>query len=219
MPDRAGLICFDNDGTLFASHEVANPAIQEAHVAFCRAAGHELPAPTDAEICRLTGLPGLEFFVQLLPEPLKSRAAEFRLICVELEARDVLARGRLFPGARELLLELRARGKKLALVTNAGDRYIGAVAERVGYAALLDGLYHHGKDGMASKAEMLRAAHRDLGGAGVVMVGDRHSDLEGARATGAFFIGCTYGYGEAAELEGADRLVGSVAELRSLLVP
>ena len=104
-------------------------------------------------------------------------------------------------------------------MTNAGDRYIGAVAERVGYAALLDGLYHHGKDGRASKAEMLRAAHRDLGGAGVVMVGDRHSDLEGARATGAFFIGCTYGYGEAAELEGADRLVGSVAELRSLLVP
>ena len=90
MPINADLICFDNDGTLFLSHEVANPAIQHSYVEYCRRHGHDLPAPSDEEICRLTGLPGLEFFVQLLPEPLKDRAAEFRAECVEFEAAAVL---------------------------------------------------------------------------------------------------------------------------------
>ena len=55
---RAELVCFDNDGTLFASHEVANPAIQRSFVAFCRERGFDLPAPSDERICALTGKPG-----------------------------------------------------------------------------------------------------------------------------------------------------------------
>jgi len=214
----ADLICFDNDGTLFLSHEVANPAVREAFIDYTRRHGLELPAPTDEEICRLTGLPGLEFFARLLPEQLKSQAAEFRLECVELEARDVLARGRLYPGAEELLIRLRAQGRRLALVTNGGDRYIGAVAERVEYARLLDRIYHHGKDGLTTKQAMIEAARRDLGGERVVMVGDRSSDLEGARGAGAYFIGCLYGYGDPEELRGADQLVRSVSELAGMLV-
>ncbi|MFN8547297.1 MAG: HAD family hydrolase [Candidatus Eisenbacteria bacterium] len=214
----ADLICFDNDGTLFLSHEVANPAIQEAYVDYCRRHGLDLPAPSDEEICRLTGLPGLEFFVRLLPESLRPRAAEFRAECVELEARDVLARGRLYPGAEDLLVQLRARGRRLALVTNGGDRYIGAVAERVEYARLLDRIYHHGKDGLTSKQAMIESARRDLGGERALMVGDRSSDLEGARGAGVPFIGCLYGYGAPEELEGADHVVRSVSELARLLV-
>ena len=218
MPIVADLVCFDSDGTLFMSHEVANGAIQQAYVEYCRRHGLELPAPSDEEICRLTGLPGLEFFSRLLPPPLKANAAEFRSECVELEAAAVLARGRLFPGARDLLLRLRAEGRKLALVTNGGEQYTGAVAERVAYAALLDRIYHHGKDGHMSKDAMIRAARRDLGAEKVVMVGDRRSDLEGARGAGALFIGCRYGYGDPEELEGADVFADSMEDLARLLV-
>jgi phosphoglycolate phosphatase len=213
----AELICFDNDGTLFASHEVANPAIQRRFVRFCREHGLDLPPPTDEEICFLTGRPGHEFYSQILPDSLKPLAEELRQQCLTEEVGEILQRGRLYPGISELLRDLRGENRRLALVTNAGDRYASAVAERVGYGSLLDGIYHHAKDGMLTKAEMIRAALRDLRAGTAVMVGDRASDLEGARQAGAAFVGCLYGYGSRSEIEGADRLVGTVEELGAAL--
>lgn len=216
-PRDAHLVCFDNDGTLFASHEVANPAIQGEYVRFCAEMGRPHPAPTDEEICRLTGLPGLEFFQALLPPPLKEHAQVFRDRCLVEEVRHVLAAGRLFDGVKELLEDLRAAGRRLALVTNAGDRYIGAVAERCGYGALLDAIYHHGKAGLLSKRAMIEAALADHGGP-AVMIGDRRSDLIGAREASVPFVGCLFGFGDPGELEGAEHLVRSIAELRRLLL-
>ena len=212
----ARLICFDNDGTLFASHEVANPAIQRTHRAFCRARGFELPPPTDEEICRLTGQPGHLFYREIMPEPLRDLAAEFREHCLQEEAREVLERGRFFDGVGALLADLRARGRKLALVTNAGSVYLDAVSRRLGYATTLDGIYHYGKDGLTTKAAMIASARRELGEDQAVMVGDRSSDLEGARGAGVPFVGCRYGGAD--ELAGADLTVGSVAELRRVLL-
>lgn len=211
------LLCFDNDGTLFASHEVANPAIQRSYTAFCRAQGLAVTAPTDEEICRLTGKPGPEFYHEILPEPLRARAPEFRELCLEEEVQEVLAHGRLYPGVTELLRHLRREGARLALVTNAGEKYIGAVIRRVGYESLLDAVYHYGKQGRLRKSEMIRAAMEDFGAQGALMVGDRASDLEGAREAGVPFIGCLYGYGTPEEIRGADYLVRDVSELGMLL--
>lgn len=223
MPDvskliaAASLVCFDNDGTLFASHEVANPAIQRCFVSFCRERGLDLPPPTDEEICRLTGKPGPEFYREVLPEPLQGESTRFRELCLDEEVKDVAERGRLYPGIEVLLVALRASGRRLVLVTNGGERYIGAVHRRVGYDRLLDGVYHFGKNGHATKGEMIRAAMREHDRGAAVMVGDRDSDLRGARAAGIPFLGCLYGYGTREELAGADLLVGDVAGLAQAL--
>jgi phosphoglycolate phosphatase len=214
---QSPLLCFDNDGTLFASHEVANPAIQDSFVRFCRRQGQNLPAPTDEQICRLTGQPGPEFYREILPPPLRHLAAQFREVCLDQEVREVSERGRLFPGIEELLRNLRRDGRKLALVTNAGERYLGAVYRRVGYESLLDGIYHFGKNGWTKKSEMIRAAMADFGANAAVMVGDRASDLEGARGAGAPFLGCLYGYGGPKEIDSADWLARDVPELGRLL--
>jgi phosphoglycolate phosphatase-like HAD superfamily hydrolase len=217
MPDAstliaaASLVCFDNDGTLFASHEVANPAIQRCFVSYCREHGMDLPPPTDEDICRLTGKPGPEFYYEVLPEPLRGESARFRELCLEEEVREVLARGRLFDGIEPMLVALRAAGRRVVLVTNAGERYLGAVHQRVGYDRLLDGVYHFGKDGHTTKGEMIRSAMRDHERPDAVMVGDRDSDLRGARDAGVPFLGCLYGYGTREELAGADLLVPHVA--------
>lgn len=215
---HARLVCFDNDGTLFASHEVANPAIQRSYVAFCREHDLDLPPPSDETICALTGKPGHEFYREILPEPLKDLGPRFREVCLEEEAREVLARGRFFDGIAELLRDLREAGRRIALVTNAGEVYLGAVRTRMQYDRLLDGIYHYGKNGLLRKEEMIRSAMRDLGEERAVMVGDRASDLEGARGAGVPFVGCLFGYGSEAELDGAELLVRSVEELRSALL-
>lgn len=212
----AEVVCFDNDGTLFDSMSAVNPAIQRVYVAFVRSAGMELPAPTDAEVCAHTGKPGLQFFHDILPPELRSRAAEFREMCVDEEAREVLSRGELYDGLREFLIELRGAGRKLALATNGGERYIAAVAQRLGYDRLLDGVWWFGRDGIDSKIGMLRAARAALGGGGMVMVGDRTADVEAARATESIAVGCLWGFGGPLELADADVLVETSRELRTL---
>ena len=74
-----------------------------------------------------------------------------------------------------------------------------------------------------SKADVIREAIEraeitDLSTA--VMVGDRHHDIDGAKAVGMESVGVLYGYGDRAEHEaaGADAIVASVAELRSILL-
>lgn len=214
----AELICFDNDGTLFRSEEVANPAIQRTFLRYVREHGLELDAPSDEEIQALTGQPGPIFYREILPASLRDRTEEFRALCIEEEVREIHARGRFYEGIEELLLELRSRGRKLALVTNGGARYIGAIAERLSYDRLLDGIYHYGKDGLARKSAMIQRAREEIGARNALMVGDRASDVEGAREAGVPCILCRYGFGAPEESLGADAVVDSVAELRLLLL-
>jgi phosphoglycolate phosphatase len=213
----AGLICFDNDGTLFRSEEVANPAIQREFVRFTARHGLELPPPDDAAILALTGSPGPVFYREILPAPLRHLSEEFRAICIEEEVREVHEHGRFFDGAEEVLRDLRQAGKKIALVTNGGARYIGAVAERLRYDERLDGIYHFGKDGLTTKAAMIQAAVRDLRGP-AVMVGDRASDREAASETRTPFLGCAFGYAGPDELAGVRFIAASFDDLRFWLL-
>lgn len=213
MLQSADLYCFDNDGTLFRSDEVANPAIQAEFVTFTREAGLDLPPPSDARILELTGSPGPVFYRALLPPALADRSEEFRTRCVEREVEEVLARGRFYDGGRQLLEGLRQAGKKTALVSNGGHRYIGACARRLDYDHLLDGIYHFGKYELTKKSAMIERACRDLAASRAVMIGDRASDRDAARELGIPFVGCRFGYASPGELEGAVLTVTDLGEL------
>jgi phosphoglycolate phosphatase len=54
----------------------------------------------------------------------------------------------------------------------------------------------------------------------IIMVGDRHHDIQGAKKSALLSVGVTYGYGSREELTeaGADYVVDSVAELSDLLL-
>ncbi len=212
------LFCFDNDGTLFRSEEVANPAIKRRYVSFVRSQGLDLPEPSDDRILELTGQPGPVFYRELLPAELAGKWSEFREMCIDEEVLEVLDRGRFFEGIEDLLTALKERQKKIALITNAGHRYIGAVAERLNYDYWLDGLYHFGKDGLQTKGEMIERAMSDLGTRSAVMIGDRKSDIEGAQAAGIPSVLCRYGFGHPEESAGSDVQVDSVNELTRCLL-
>ena len=77
------------------------------------------------------------------------------------------------------------------------------------------------------RSEAEEAAFRDaLDRAGVtdcsaaVMVGDRHHDIDGAKAVGISSVGVLYGYGDREEHEaaGANAIVESVDKLRTALL-
>jgi phosphoglycolate phosphatase len=73
----------------------------------------------------------------------------------------------------------------------------------------------------SAKAEMIAQALQDFAIApgDAAMIGDRHFDIEGARANGVRAIGVTWGFGDIAELNaaGADAIAHTPAELTALL--
>jgi phosphoglycolate phosphatase-like HAD superfamily hydrolase len=212
------IIIFDNDGTLVPSHEVANPAIQAAFADFCEKRRIDASVPTDERIRELTGQPGEVFYRALLPAEHQSLASELRSFCLDREVVEMLRRARFYDGIVEMLRELQSRGVLLALASHGGERYIGAVAQRLGYGAIFDRIYFHGRDGLLTKGAMARRAMGELGASTGLFVGDRRADLEAAREVGMGFAGCLYGYGSREELEGADYLLRSPTDLASCLL-
>ncbi|MDX1465342.1 MAG: phosphoglycolate phosphatase [Halomonas sp.] len=128
------------------------------------------------------------------------------------------ARTRLYPGAREALEGLRARGLPLALVTNKPSAFIAPLLE----AFDLDGHFALclGGDSLAAKkpdpAPLLHvAAHFDVAPSACLMVGDSRHDIEAGRAAGFRTLAVPYGYnhGEPVALSRPDGTVESLAEL------
>jgi phosphoglycolate phosphatase-like HAD superfamily hydrolase len=117
-----------------------------------------------------------------------------------------------------MLAELRRRGRRLAIATHGGERYISALSLRLGYDRLFDRVFFHGFEGLTSKADMARRALLELGPGTGLFVGDRRADLDAARAASIPFVGCSYGYAADGELRGADALASSPAELARLLL-
>ena len=109
----------------------------------------------------------------------------------------------LFDGVIPHLEELRARGHKLAVVTNKPERFAVPVARFLGLDALCDVIV--GGDTLPTKKPdpaMLAHALDRLGAprAGATMVGDGLQDLRAGKALGVRTIACLFGYGDAAAL-------------------
>ncbi|GAA1435276.1 hypothetical protein GCM10009616_31920 [Microlunatus lacustris] len=128
---------------------------------------------------------------------------------------------RVYPGITELLDGLTERGVALATATMKLTPVAEAILQRHGlggYFAVVNGTdaTHH------TKAETLTHALERLGApdrAGVLMVGDRHSDVAAAQLCGVGSVAATWGYGTVAELSatGADHLFDEPTALLDLL--
>lgn len=131
---------------------------------------------------------------------------------------------RLYEGIPELLTELQAAGCMLAMATSKPEPFARQIAEHFHLAdrfALIGGATMDGT--RTAKRDVVRHV---LGALGVenptaaVMIGDRRYDIEGAAAEGIASIGVLWGYGSREELAaaGAGQIVGTIPELRALLL-
>ncbi|WFF43199.1 phosphoglycolate phosphatase [Salinicola endophyticus] len=128
------------------------------------------------------------------------------------------ARTRVFPGVREALDALDARGLVLALVTNKPAAFIDPILEAL---ALRD--YFRltlGGDSLPEKkphpAPLLHlAAHFEIAPHHCLMVGDSRHDIEAGKRAGFRTLAVPYGYnhGEPVAASAPDGLVESLQEL------
>lgn len=131
---------------------------------------------------------------------------------------------RPYDGIHEALAKLQAAGKKLVMATSKPEVYAKQIAdyfELSPYFTAICGASFDQK--INTKVDVIRYALEMLGitdVSEVVMVGDRHHDVEGAAEVGIPTLGVTYGFGTAEELlnAGAYAVAESPAEMCEMLV-
>ena len=188
MLDRFDLVVFDWDGTLSDSTAAIARAIQDA------AADLGLPVPDDATASHVIGLGLHEALARavptLAPERIPEYSARYRVHYFAREADLVL-----FPGARELIAELRAAGVLLAIATGKSQRGLQRALASAGlageFAATRCADQTHPKPHPAMLLELTEELM--VAPARTLMVGDTTHDLQMAEAAKAAAVGLTQG--------------------------
>ncbi|HDP95576.1 MAG TPA: HAD family hydrolase [Candidatus Aminicenantes bacterium] len=127
---------------------------------------------------------------------------------------------RLYAGIDGLLAGLARRGACLVLATAKPTVYACRILEYFQLAGFFSVVQGSELDGRRTrKLEVVRDALKRVPPGPAVMVGDRGSDIRGARANDISAVGVTWGYARPGELDAAapDHIVSSIAQLNSLL--
>ena len=177
-----------------------------------------------SELYRFIGPPLIDSFMEFYGFTEEQATEAIRLYRVYFSDRG-WAENTVFEGIEDLLAALVAEGKILLIATSKPLIYAERILTHFGLAKYfthvcgpeLQAPRGHCKADVIREA-IERAGITDLSTA--VMVGDRHHDIDGAKAVGMESIGVLFGYGDRAEHEaaGADVIVASVAELRDVLL-
>ena len=211
-------ILFDLDGTLTDSQEGITKSVQYALAHF------GIEVEDLSSLRKFIGPPLTESFKAFYG--MDDREAHVGLVKYRERFTDVgWAENAVYPGIGELVADLKKSGKRLLLATSKPEVQALKIMEHFGlkeHFELICGPALNAPDGYG-KADVIRDALRranitDL--TGIVMVGDRHHDVDGAHAVGLPCIGVLYGYGDRAELvsAGADHIAEDPAALRRMLL-
>jgi phosphoglycolate phosphatase len=207
-------VLLDLDGTLVDSA----PTITEHLAAALAEVG--APVPDADRLRRLVGPP----FETALPELGLSDEQTAAAITAYRASYEAVAPSvtPVYPGVPALLERLREQGLRLAVATSKPEHLARKIVAGVGLAGYLDlvgGADHVG--GRVGKAavvgSVLERLVADPARQPVVMVGDRHHDVDGAGAHGIPTVGVGWGYAEPGELHGARLVVADLEELVSAL--
>ncbi len=219
-------ILFDLDGTLTDPKLGITGCVQYA----LRKLGMEAP---DADALEpFIGPPLMDSFREFcgLDEEKGAQAVAYYR---ERYAVDGLFENEAYPGIVQMLIRLQQAGCHLAVASSKPEVFVKKILEHFGMLSCFEVVVGSGLDGSrVRKEEVLEEALRQLLGErvpaketsayaeGVVMVGDRKFDIQGAKAYGIASVGVAYGYAAEGELEeaGADRIVKTVQELEEALI-
>ena len=115
-----------------------------------------------------------------------------------------LFENKVYPGIVEMLEELKAKGKRMAVATSKKEDLAVRILEHFGIAKYMEviggDVREAGRDTKAKVIdyvlETMQAEKED-----VIMIGDRKYDINGAHALGIPCIAVEWGYGDRAEFE------------------
>ena len=220
MDDPIQVALFDLDGTISDSGQGIINGIKFALNKI------DVRVPEDHDWVRYLGPPLRDCFVDFLGLPDDEVDAAIDAY-VEYYRNGGMYENELYPGIPGLLDALHEAGLTMAVATSKRRFMADGILEHFGLRsnfAAVGGADPDGANGRKHEViermlEQLGVEHDDR--CHVVMIGDREHDILGASGLGLRTIGVRWGYAEPGELEraGADDVVDTIDELRSLLLP
>lgn len=193
---RPARVYFDLDGTL------VNPApgiTRSIRYALGRL-GYPVPKAKDLE--SWIGPPLKSSFAAHVGEDLADEAVtRYR----ERYAETGITECSVYPGIVDALSALLAGGFELAVATSKPHVYAAEVLDLVGLSKYFAEVWGPELDGtLSDKKELVAVAQSRSGNPSSALFGDRHFDIDAARANGITAIGVTWGFGAAEEFANAD---------------
>lgn len=193
-------IFFDLDGTLVNSGLGIMNSLKFAYQT------EGLAVPADSQLRKFIGPPLMESLAQY------SRIPEHSELSTKLIAdfQDYYGRQgwlelNLYPQITEMLAQLRQLGKQLFVATAKPENFARQILAELHLTDQFNGIYGADLSETMSKKEIIAQALTDnhLTAAETLMVGDRNTDVLGAKANQIATIGVLYGFGTAQELQQA----------------
>lgn len=200
------VLIFDYDGTLHNTMKIYEPAFRKAYCWLVEEGyerRQEIPAGQIASWLGLNSREMWEDFRPMLPREVKERAGAMIGNTMVQNVRAHMAQW--YQGAEAVLDALKTEGYRMVVLSNCRRAYREAHWEEFGMGRWFTDFYDCESFDFAPKTEIVQTIMRRFPGSYMV-IGDRKSDLECAKACGGRFLGCLYGYGTAKELCGADFL-------------
>lgn len=177
------------------------------------------PEPGEALLRPCVGPPLRESFARLLgrddPGTIEAAIAAYRERYGEHGWRE----NEPYPGIAEALASLAAAGARLFVCTSKAEVFATRIIGHFGFDAYITRVYGSDLAGtLDDKRDLLARliAVERLDPARCIMVGDRVHDVRAAQANGTRAVGVLWGFGDADELRGAERLLRTPSELPSL---
>jgi phosphoglycolate phosphatase len=204
------LVLFDLDGTLVDSRPGIVHSLRMALVE----SGLELPEDHDFTWC--IGASLWKIFEEYLGT--KDRA---KLEAAVARYRHIYRDGPMFEydvydGVIDTLTHLKQQGTRVCIATAKVHEYAREIIAVSPFASGIDHVYGSELDGRnVEKSDLIRMIlHEErIAPEHVIMIGDRHHDIDGALANGVAAIGVTYGYGTPQEIAHAHACVDHAGEL------
>ncbi|MDD2272864.1 MAG: HAD-IA family hydrolase [Desulfuromonadaceae bacterium] len=208
-------VLFDLDGTLVDSLGDLTDAVNHIRSAFSH------PPLTAAAVRLKIGKGARNLVQQTLPGAMGADIEQALDMFLEFNRLHIADKSRLYPGITETLRELAARNIKLAVISNKNEDLSTLILEHLGVRPLFESI--SGGDTFPerkpSPLPLLKvAAELRLPPYECVMVGDSCNDIQAAKRANITSIACTWGYGNAEELDGADIFARSPQELLALII-
>jgi len=207
-------VFFDLDGTLVDSLEDLTDAVNHIRSAYSQ-------PPLAAEAVRLKVGKGARNLVQQVLADVTDSDIDHALhMFLEFNRQHIADKSSLYPGIREALHELSARGIKMAVISNKNEDLSSLILQTFGINGLFESVcggdtYPERKPSplpLLNVTDILGVAPGEC-----VMVGDSINDMQAGQRANIASIACTWGYGSAEELTGADAFACSPQELLAVI--
>lgn len=199
---------FDMDGTLWDAVDsycaVWNRTIDDLGVA--------VPHVTRERLERLMGTPLAGIYDDLVGAR-ADRAAFTAVLRRNEDAMMPTLGGRLYPGAKAALEELRRRGARLFMVSNCSPKGLPNFLAFTGLASLIEDWRSFGANGLEKDANIKELVER-YNLKHPVYVGDTEGDCLHTHAAGLPFVWAAYGFGR--DVTGADYIITDITQLLDL---